>query len=171
MNLLRLPLAGVMLATFAAATPAQDFPPAPVQPPDAATLKEIAARNDKLGNAVSSLRRRGVNDGLVADAEVYHKAVTWLVKHEEFYHKDSGTWALDACDHGLLRAAQLSRGEAPWLQESGHGVVRAYRSRLDDSVQPYAVTLPADYGQDRLKRHRLDIVLHGRDNDLTEVKF
>ena len=50
-------------------------------------------------------------------------------------------------------------------------VVRAYRSRLDGSVQPYAVTYPNNYGKDLRKRWRLDVVLHGRDTSLTEVKF
>src|SRR5207302_4196848 len=48
---------------------------------------------------------------------------------------------------------------------------RAYRSRIDGSVQPYAVSYPADYGRDRIKKWRLDVVLHGRDTGLTEVKF
>src|SRR5439155_3651075 len=46
-----------------------------------------------------------------------------------------------------------------------------YRSKIDGSVQPYAVTLPADYGKDRNTAWRLDVVLHGRDAGLTEVKF
>jgi predicted esterase len=50
-------------------------------------------------------------------------------------------------------------------------VVRAYRSRIDGSVQPYAVTWPKDYGKDPRKKWRLDVVLHGRDASLTEVKF
>src|SRR5205807_478937 len=37
--------------------------------------------------------------------------------------------------------------------------------------QPFAVTLPAAYGQDAKKQWRLDVVLHGRDNGLTEAKF
>src|SRR5207248_9880661 len=44
-------------------------------------------------------------------------------------------------------------------------------SRVDGSVQPYAVTLPADYGKDPRKKWRMDVVLHGRDAGLSEVKF
>jgi pimeloyl-ACP methyl ester carboxylesterase len=50
-------------------------------------------------------------------------------------------------------------------------VARAYRSRIDGSVQPFAVTFPADYGKEARKKWRLDVVLHGRDPSLTEVKF
>src|SRR5262249_47434002 len=46
-----------------------------------------------------------------------------------------------------------------------------YRSRVDGSVQPYAVTYPHDYATTKRKRYRLDVVLHGRDGSLTEVKF
>ena len=42
---------------------------------------------------------------------------------------------------------------------------------IDDSIQPYAVLLPHDYGKDPKKKWRLDIVLHGRDSSLTEAKF
>jgi hypothetical protein len=166
----------VLAVTICVALPligsAQDFTPSPVQKPDEATLKDIAQRTDKLGSALDSLRRRrAVPDALLVDAEIYHKAAVWLVKQNEYFHKDSAAWTLDACDRGMLRAVLLSRGESPWLNELGHAVVRGYRSRIDGSVQPYAVTYPADYGKDRLKSHRIDIVLHGRDNNLTEVKF
>ena len=76
----------------------------------------------------------------------------------------------EALDRGLLRASQAARGEQPWLGQTGQAVVRAYRSRMDGSVQPYAVTFPADYGKDRT-RWRLDVVLHGRNDDLTEAAF
>jgi predicted esterase len=47
----------------------------------------------------------------------------------------------------------------------------AYRSRVDGAVQPYAITFPANYGTVPGKRWRLDVVLHGRDTNLTEIKF
>jgi predicted esterase len=50
-------------------------------------------------------------------------------------------------------------------------VVHAYRSQLDGSLQPYAVTFPAAYGKDARRRWRLDVVLHGRDASLTELSF
>ncbi len=49
-------------------------------------------------------------------------------------------------------------------------MVRGYRSKVDGSVQPYAVIVPTagKGGDDRL---RLDVVLHGRDARITEVRF
>jgi dienelactone hydrolase len=149
----------------------QDYSPPASKPPDEATLKDIAERSERLGGRLRSLKKRGVNDGLRVDAEIYFKAAQRIKKHNEFYDKNSAAWTLDALDRGLLRAAQLGQGETPWLNETGHTVVRAYRSRVDGSVQPYAVTLPADYGKDASRRWRIDVVLHGRDPSLNEVKF
>jgi hypothetical protein len=42
---------------------------------------------------------------------------------------------------------------------------------VDGSVQPYAITFPRDYGKDPNRKWRLDVVLHGRDSGLTEIKF
>jgi pimeloyl-ACP methyl ester carboxylesterase len=65
----------------------------------------------------------------------------------------------------------MGEGETPWLSTTGRAVVRAYRSAIDGSVQPYAVTFPAAYGEDRDKKWRVDVILHGRDPSLNEVKF
>jgi dienelactone hydrolase len=150
---------------------AQDYAPPPSRPPDDATLKDITERSDRLEQRLRSLKQRGVNDGIRVDAEIYLKAAQWIKKHDEFYDKNSAAWTRDALDRGLLRAAQLAQGETPWFNETGHSVVRAYRSRIDGSVQPYAVTLPADYGKDPSRKWRFDVVLHGRDTALNEVKF
>jgi pimeloyl-ACP methyl ester carboxylesterase len=171
MKPLRLLLLAAVVVAAAGPLPAQDYTPPPSQPPDEATQKAIAERADKLDAAVQSLHRRGAPEPLVAEAEVYLKAATWITRHNEFYQKDYAAWTLDALDRGLLRATLLSRGEYPWLRETGHAVVRAYRSHIDGSVQPYAVTFPEDYGKDARRKWRLDVVLHGRDTSLTEVKF
>jgi predicted esterase len=167
----RLWLAAAAVVLAAGLLLAQNYaPPAPV-PPDKDKLKTITERLEKLGDQVSSLRRRETPDAYLVEVEIYQKAVEWLLRHNEFYHKDSADWALDALDRGLLRAAQLGRGDVPWQREVGHAVVRAYRSSVDGSIQPYAVTYPKDYAKDPRKRYRLDVVLHGRDSSLTEVKF
>jgi predicted esterase len=145
-------------------------PPAP-QPPDEATLKTIRARTDKLGSQLNFLRKNSVHDPDLAEVEIFHKAAAWVVRHNEFYSRDSAAWALKVLDLGLLRASQLAQGEKPWYHRTGQDSVRAYRSRIDGSVQPYAVSLPAAYGKDPRQQWRLDIVLHGRDTSLTEVKF
>jgi dienelactone hydrolase len=171
MKPLRVLLLAAAVVAGAGSLPAQDYTPPPSQPPDESAQKDIAARADKLDAAVQSLHRRGAPDDLVVEAEVYLKAATWITRHNEFYQKDYAAWTLDALDRGQLRASLLGRGEYPWLRETGHAVIRAYRSHIDSSVQPYAVTFPEAYGKDPRRKWRLDVVLHGRDTSLTEVKF
>jgi dienelactone hydrolase len=150
---------------------AQDFAPPPAKAPDAATLKQIAAKTTRLGRAVASLAKQGLPDALVAEVEVFHRAAVWVTEHNEFFQPDAAAWTLEALDRGLLRASLFAQGESPPLLVPGYAVARGYRSRLDGSAQPFAVTLPAAYGKDPGKKWRLDVVLHGRDPGLTEVKF
>jgi predicted esterase len=112
-----------------------------------------------------------MRDPFLTDVEVYQKAATWILQRDEFYQADAGAWTVEALDRGFERAHQLSQKKAPWYEELGKTIVRGYRSRVDGSVQPYAVTFPAAYGKDKSKRWRVDVVLHGRDPSLTEVKF
>jgi dienelactone hydrolase len=150
---------------------AQNYAPPPPSMPDKVTLDAIADKTEKLGQTIDSLRRKGVRDPYLAEAEIFHKAAVWIVRHNEFYQPSFGAWTVDVLGQGLARAKQISEGKAPWLEQPGRTSVRAYRSRIDGSVQPYAVTLPADYGNDHNKKWRVDVVLHGRDSSLTEVKF
>jgi predicted esterase len=171
MKLLRMLLPSAALLAVSLPLAAQRYAlPAP-KPPDGATAKTITARTEQLDRALKTLRRQGVRDPGLVDVEIYLKAATWLVEHNEFYQAEAGAWVIEALDRGLLRANQLARGESPWLHAAGYPVVRAYRSRVDESVQPYAVTFPEDYGQNPRKKWRVDVVLHGRDPSLTEVKF
>jgi pimeloyl-ACP methyl ester carboxylesterase len=146
-------------------------PPEKPSLPDPVVLKTIDERCNRLDRALAELRRLGASDPILADIEVYLKAALWAVRHGELRRPEDAERTLAALDRGLLRASQQARGETPWLNLAGCAVVRGYRSRLDGSVQPYAVTYPADYGKDARRRWRLDVVLHGRDESLNEVKF
>src|SRR5262249_38277613 len=61
-------------------------------------------------------------------------------------------------------------GKAPWTTATGP-IVRGYLSRIDDSVQPYGLVVPASYRPDTPYRHRLDCWFHGRGEKLTELSF
>lgn len=158
------------LCTALAAQPALTFQPPKSTAPDKATLEAIEQRAQQLADALDRLQTRGVREPALSDIEIFLKAARWIVRHGQYYN-DSAKWILPVLDQGLLRAAQQGRGETPWYNSPGRTVVRAYRSRIDGSVQPYAVTYPQDYGQDLRKRYRVDLVLHGRDGGLTEVSF
>jgi predicted esterase len=161
---------GLLLLLWFSPLKAQNYQPPPGKPPAPEVLQAIKDRTDKLGKMIAVLRKQGVRDPGLADAEVYHEAAAKIVEHNEFFQAEAGNWTLAVLDRGMLRARFLATGEAPWEVATG-SILRAYRSRLDGSVQPYAVTLPAAYGKDPSKKWRLDVVLHGRNTTLTEVKF
>jgi predicted esterase len=157
---------------------AQGFAPAKAQKLDDATKKVIEQKSAKLGDAIAMLRRQGlpqpfdiVEHPLLAEVEVYQQAVYWIVKHNEFFQKESAAWTVEALDRGLERAQQAASGKFDWLKVRGRTVIRAYRSFIDGSIQPFAVTLPENFGEDASRKWRVDIVLHGRDANLNEVKF
>ena len=121
--------------------------------------------------AITSLRRQNVRDPWLAELEIYHKAATWVVEHNEFYQPAAADWTQEALDRGLLRARQAAQGETPWVNSRGHAVVRAYRSAVDGSMQPFGVIVPARYNPE--KPIRLDVVLHGstRPVGMSELRF
>lgn len=138
---------------------------------DSKTVGEIKSRIGELDQALRRLRSQGVQDPALADVEVYYHAAAWTMQQHAWHAPHALEWTLDAVNEGLRRAKLEQDGKMPWLRENGHAVVMGFRSHIDDTVQPYAVTRPADFGTDALKKFRIDVVLHGRDNDLTEVKF
>jgi len=158
------------LGLVAVVLPAAQYAPPPAIKPSEETLKKIDERIDKLEAALKLFRRERVQDLIVADVEVYLKAAQWITQHNEFYDKDAGDWTLEVLERGLMRASQVKLGEWPWFQQTGTPVIHGYRSAIDGSVQPYAVTLPAEYGKG-IKKWRLEVVLHGRQPSLTEVSF
>ena len=152
----------ISLATVSAGQPEKK-----VFPPDHATRKQIREQTLALGNDLLPLHGTAVQ-AYLPDVEVYHKAAQWALQLEEWPQKESAAWTLEALEQGRKRLEKLKAGQPEWWRQGGR-VVLGYRSKLDNSVQPYAVTYPRDFKPDRL--YRLDVVLHGRDGTLNEVKF
>jgi pimeloyl-ACP methyl ester carboxylesterase len=165
--------AGLFLATACAVVALSADPKQELSsyPPDEATLRTIEQRLKDLDEKLKELRKANVKDPYLAEVEIFHKAAAWAVKHNEFPKKESAQWTLDVLDRGLLRASQQARGESPWLFQAGYSIPRAYRSQVDGSVQPFAVTFPTEYGKGQPRRWRLDVVLHGRSDKMNEVEF
>jgi pimeloyl-ACP methyl ester carboxylesterase len=106
---------------------------------------------------------------LRTDVEIYLKAGQWLLRHpEEFYKPEYSAQLLSVLERGLARAAELESGSPTWSKQKGR-LSRAYRSRVDGSVQPYGLIIPENY--DPAKPSRLDVVLHGRAAQMNEVSF
>lgn len=137
--------------------------------PDEATRKLIAEKTEQLRKAIAELKAKKPADDILADVEIYLKAATWIVRYEEWLQADSGKQTVRVLDAGLERAKAAADGKTPWRDVRGKPMIRGYRSAVDGSVQPYSVLYPDNF--DPKKKYRLDIVLHGRDGTLTEVKF
>lgn len=104
---------------------------------------------------------------LLPDVEIYHKAVDWALRYGEFHKEREFKLAEDLITEGSARARQLREGKAPWTSLKGP-VVRAYRSRIDGSVQPYGMMIPESYSGAPM---RLDTWFHGRGETLSELVF
>jgi hypothetical protein len=104
------------------------------------------------------------------DVSIYYKAVQTAIEHREFHYQSQFEVADRLIQTGLARAAHLLNGKTPWAHQTGL-VVRGYRSRLDDSIQPYGLVVPENYQGKGTDAYRMDVWLHGRDNRLTELKF
>ena len=98
------------------------------------------------------------------DVEIFLKAGQMLLEFpDEFYTQVGVEHAFSVIEAGLKRAAAADVEEA--RRRRAHG----FHSRIDDSVQPYTLTLPENY--DPSKPVPLYVWLHGRSNDLTEAEF
>ena len=138
-----------------------------------------------LQKAIGDLKKAKRDERLIADVEIYAKAVDWALRHDEFYlpkppadgskpktepKSKYPQYALNAIKTGLKRAEELAAGNSSWTTQTGKNI-RGYVSRVDGSVQPYAVTLPEGAGARSSKRWPLYVVLHGRGGDRNEIRF
>ncbi|MGH7553142.1 MAG: prolyl oligopeptidase family serine peptidase, partial [Longimicrobiales bacterium] len=96
--------------------------------------------------------------------------VRYALTYNEFFRPEEIARAKDLLREGQARANALSRGSAPWTAASGL-VVRGYVSKIDRSVQPYALVIPASYSPGVQRRWRVDAWFHGRGETLSEVNF
>ena len=155
------------------APPAQ-FPPLGhgLSDADKATLQ---AKGDQLAQKVAALKaqfRSAPMSDRIADVEVYLDAVRRPLKYDErLYAPKSSSpldYALQTLATGTERANRLAKSETPWMTESG---VRGFYSRIDGSAQPYILTMPESYDPSAKREYRLDIFMHGRDDQVLEQQF
>lgn len=147
-------------------------PPPGVNIPDA-DRADLQAGVDALGKEIVLLRSllgRTPFGEFLPDVQVFHKAVHDALKYDEIYDKREIAIARRLVKLGMDRAAALREGKIPWNTQTGL-VVRGYKSRIDDSIQPYGLVVPATYQPQAAHQHRLDFWCHGRGEKLTELSF
>ena len=140
-------------------------PPPGVPVPDAVKT-ELQQGIDALGADIAKL---GTNPE-VPSVEIFHKAVSWALKYEEFLDVKQFDIARDFLLQGSARAKDAAGGKPAWNSATGL-VVRGYRSGIDGSVQPYGLVVPPDFKPGEDKPRPLHFWFHGRGEKLTELDF
>ncbi len=161
--------------------PADNIPETvrPVPPPGKPIAPEdreaIESSLKQLESRIASLRELSQTKPLVArllpDVQIFHKAVRDAVTYGEIFNPTNEVPAAKSLlSAGLERAEQLLSGNPAWTQSTGL-VVRGYASKIDGSIQPYGLVVPASYQPSGPHRHRLDAWFHGRGETLSELNF
>jgi dienelactone hydrolase len=142
-----------------------------VSPAETQSLRaELQELQQEINSLWTSLQSRPTHLDLLPDVQIYEKAVRYALELNEFFDKRDIPIAHRLLQEGRQRADLLKQGKAPWTKETGL-VVRGYISKIDDSVQPFGIVVPASYAPETGRRHRLDVWLHGRGETLSELSF
>ncbi len=140
-------------------------PPVQARPEELATIK---AKSEQIEAIVKDLKAKRADATLIGDVEVYAKTGRFLVEFPELFGTQAAiNHSMTVLDQGMERGKQLQGGQSPWT--AGKSRTYAYYSEMDGSVQPYHVSLPADYDPNRPTR--LYVWMHGRQNNTTESEF
>src|SRR5439155_6523014 len=149
------------------------IPPPGIKIPDS-DRAELAAGVAELGKEIEStrseLKGKPALLALLPDVEIYHKAVDWALRFDEFYKSNEVQVARGLLPQAMERVKALRGGWAPWTNATGL-VVRGYLSKIDASVQPYGLVVPASYQEPAAQKFRLVFWCHGRGETLTELDF
>ncbi len=150
----------------------------PVPPPgitvSASDQAELQAGADELAKQIEALKTelkgRPALLKLLPDVQIFHNAVSYALKYQEFFKPKEIATARELLAQGRDRAAKLRDGKAPWDTATGL-IVRGYVSKIDGSVQPYGLVVPASYQAETPSEFRLDVWCHGRGETMSELNF
>ena len=160
---------GCVTAVVIVASLAQ-FDPPPPQQPTTAQVALIEQKLNQLNSRIAELKQAKTSSSVIADIAISAKAAEWILRHSEYYDLVHADWAVTTLDTGLDRANHAATGKTQWFPREGSTVL-GYVSQVDESVQPYAITLPRGYESNPDRVWPLHVELHGRNAKLNEVSF
>src|SRR4051812_31854435 len=136
-------------------------PGAPLAPAVRAELEQgIATLGDEIDGLRTQLKGKASLLALLPDVQIFHNAVRYAVQYNEIFNATNEAPAARALlKQGLERARELREGNPSWIASTGL-VVRGYVSRLDGSVQPYGLVVPASFHPSTAHRFRVDFWFH-----------
>lgn len=135
---------------------------------EAALREKLTALQQRLAELAQ--KKDSETQALLPDVQIFERAVRCALHYHEFFSPKDISKADALLDEGLARATQLSEGQPLWPQQTGL-VVRGYVSKIDHTVQPYGLVIPATYAMDHSVATRCDLWFHGRGETLSEVNF
>lgn len=144
--------------------PGVEVPP-PVRQELTEGLRELRAELDELAKSKDEIVQK-----YLPDVEIYYKAVHDALEYNEFFDVKEFDTAKQMLNHGMDRAEDLQIGNPLWLKSKGP-VVRAYRSKIDGSIQPFGIVVPDSFNPASPARYRVDFWFHGRGEVLSELAF
>ncbi|MBC8135205.1 MAG: prolyl oligopeptidase family serine peptidase, partial [Fibrella sp.] len=172
-----LTLSAAALALFVApvafAQEIRPIPPTGIVVPEAdraALMAEVEALGREIETLREALKRKPELSRFLPDVQIYYNAVRYPLLYNEFYNVKELTTAKDLLAQGRERAKSLREGNAPWAKQTGT-LALGYVSKIDGSVQPYALVVPETFTEGDKKPRRLDFFCHGRGETLTELNF
>jgi hypothetical protein len=176
----RIILASAVVATQALAqnpsstpAPVRPIPPPGVQIPSG-DRAELEAGAITLGKEITILRHNLQAKpellALLPDVMIFHKAVDWALRYNEFFNANQVGTAKKLLELGNQRLSELKAGKPSWISATGL-VPRGYLSKIDGSVQPYGMIIPDDWKPGEKTPRRLDFWCHGRGETLSELDF
>ncbi|MGE3309228.1 MAG: prolyl oligopeptidase family serine peptidase [Limisphaerales bacterium] len=181
--MLLLALAGILALPIVAVRadgPADNLPdkvrpvPPPGIPVPAEQRQRLTDEVARLGERIEALRadlaKKPTLLRRLPDIEIFHKAVDWALRYDEFFQTNEIATASGQLQTAWTRLEALAQGTTPWLDQTGP-VALGYVSRIDGSVQPYGLVVPASYTRSTPHRFRLDFWFHGRGEKLSELAF
>ncbi|MBM4075623.1 MAG: hypothetical protein FJ267_08265, partial [Planctomycetes bacterium] len=108
------------------------------QPPSESDARIIREKLIRLTELIATLKSDMNDDRRLADVEVFAKGAEWILRHDEFYKPEYGTWTIESLDRGIARGLDLTKHQSPWIGRVG-STVFGYVSLVDRSLQPFAV--------------------------------
>lgn len=138
---------------------------------------DIALNGLKPGSKESPIKENSMGQDQFNDVAIYARAMKMGLDLREHEVKGGSTRLAKVAETGLARARILAQNQAggpktdstPWVPRA-QLENRAYKSHIDDSLQPYAVRFPKEYDQ-TTGPWAVEVVLHGRNDGLTEALF
>ena len=170
-HLLGIPIISLILAGVVFA---EDWKPIPrLLPPQGIQIpadqrQKIETDLTKLESRLQQTHLQDSSSDLLADVQIYAKAVRLALDVDEFYKPSDFAIASKLLAAGEKRLDELAQDQHPWTQQ--HGVlVRGYISKIDGSAQPYGLEIPDNVNLD--EKLPLYVWLHGRGDKDTDLYF